>query len=145
MMMTVLYWFCVGMAILLAVRLCVIYVQDKRSAAGLKRWWLRRRHGIVKPPPGQRQGTTWYEHPAWQEVFECPCKTTLRFAPADRVIRSQEHVDGCQGLMDASTNRAADVATTRIMDIRRCTCPVTDARDIKICPECRIGHWRQAQ
>lgn len=112
--------------------------------AGLKRWWNRRFKGIVKPPRGQH-GTTWYEHPAWQEIFECPCKTTLRFMPEEYVIRDQEHVDGCSGLIDASTNRVADMAKTRIIDLRRCACPVLDARYIKICPACHIGHWKQAK
>ena len=112
--------------------------------AGMKRWWDRRFKGIVKPPPGQK-GTTWYQHPDWQEVFECVCKTTLRFVPEDYVIRDQQHVDGCAGLMDASTKLIADVAKTRIMDLRRCTCPVLDARYIKLCPQCHIGHWKQAK
>jgi hypothetical protein len=116
----------------------------KAFISSVKRWWNRRFRGIVRPPLGQK-GTTWYQHPDWMETFECPCKATLRFAPEDYVIRDQEHVDSCAGLMDASTCRPAAIATTRIMDLRRCACPVTDARFIKLCPLCHIGHWKQAK
>jgi hypothetical protein len=116
----------------------------KAFLANVKRWWNRRFRGVVKPPRGQ-QGTTWYQHPDWMETFECICKATLRFAPEDYVIRDQQHIDGCAGLFDASTHRPAELAKTRIMDLRRCECPVLDARYIKLCPQCKTGHWKQAK
>jgi hypothetical protein len=102
----------------------------KTFLTGVKMWWLRRFKGVVKPPRGQ-QGTTWYEHQSWEQSFECPCKTTLRFAPTDYVIRSQEHQENCAYQYDIAPKE-------------RCVCPVTDARYVKICPQCGIGHWRKA-
>jgi hypothetical protein len=112
--------------------------------AGVKRWWMRRFRGVVKPPHGQA-GTTWKQWPAWRFVFTCACGTQLAFCKENYVIRAQEHIEGCAGLMDTTTHRIADLATTRIMDLQVCQCPVTDARYIKICPQCHTGHWKQAK
>jgi hypothetical protein len=119
----------------------------KAFLAGVKRWWLRRFRGVVKPPAGQ-QGTTWQQHPMTrigELAFACKCGNVMVWSQSDYVIRAQEHVDGCAGLMDTSTHRIADLAKTRIMDLQVCQCPVTDARYIKICPQCHTGHWKQAK
>lgn len=119
----------------------------KAFLASVKRWWLRRFRGVVKPPAGQA-GTTWQQHD--DNPFKCACGwpgpgIVYKFDQNDLVIRSQEHVDGCQGLMDSSTHRVADLAKTRMIDLEVCQCPVTDARYVKICPQCHTGHWKQAK
>ncbi len=104
----------------------------KAFFAGVKRWYLRRFRGIVKPPAHARgQGTTWYQHPCWMETFECPCGLTLHFTAEDYKIMSQDHVAGCDGIAHQQTHKP-------------CQCPVSEARYVKICV-CRIGHWKQTQ
>lgn len=102
--------------------------------AGLKRWYLRRFRGIVKPPAQYGgQGTTWQQHPRGAPIafgFACDCGCVLAFNPiADLVVRSREHVEDCRFYSDPGFV---------------CDCPITDARYIKICPQCHIGHWRDA-
>jgi hypothetical protein len=112
--------------------------------AGIRRWWLRRFRGIVEPPRqfGGR-GTTWQEWPEWRETFGCPCGFLGEFTQDTYVIRSQEHVEGCEGVLDRSTGAPAK-STSKLIDLTVCKCRVTDARYVKICPQCRRGHWKQA-
>jgi hypothetical protein len=118
----------------------------KAFLSGIKRWWLRRYRGIVVPPAHAKgHGTIWQQWPAWRTTFFCPCGQGGEFLPQDYVIREQNHVDGCPGLIDANTHHFADLNKTPLMDLRPCQCPVTDARYIKICLNCRRGHWKQAQ
>ena len=127
----------------------------KAFFAGIRRWWLRRFRGIVEPPAHARgYGTIWQEHrhagkettfEGWFECFTCECGQELEFTRQDYVIREQNHVDGCPGLIDACTHNFADLNKTPLMDLRPCQCPVTDARYIKHCPNCRRGHWKQAK
>jgi hypothetical protein len=115
----------------------------KAFLAGLKRWYLRRFKGVVAPPAHARgQGTTWQQHrgwigkeslwAGWREPFLCRCGQRLAFTRADYKILSQEHVDGCDGIAMQQTKQP-------------CTCPVSEARYVKICPQCHMGHWKQAK
>ena len=102
----------------------------KALIAGLRAWWLRRFRGYVAPPRQHGgRGTTWQEHRRSDVAFECRCGLSLAFSSSDYVIRSQDHVDGCEA--------AAEVTPA-------CACPVTDARYVKICPNCHLGHWKDA-
>ncbi len=65
------------------------------------------------------------------------------FTEADYVIRSQDHIEGCEGITDISTGDPAR-STSKAMDLRPCSCPVTDARYVKICPQCHLGYWKVA-
>lgn len=112
--------------------------------AGLKRWYQRRFHGVVAPP---RQyggtGTTWQQHSGDTLTFTCRCGDFLDFTEKDYVVREQEHAEGCAGVTDATTNRPARLYS-KLIDLRPCSCPVTDARYVKICRNCRLGHWKDA-
>jgi hypothetical protein len=109
--------------------------------AGLKRWWQRRFRGYVPPPAGSG-GTAWQQHPRGEVYFLCQCGASLVFSDDTYVIREQAHVEGCEGLTDQSTHTIA-TDKTRLMDLRVCSCPITDARYVKICPSCRRGHWKE--
>jgi hypothetical protein len=112
--------------------------------AGLKRWWLRRFRGIVAPPAQYGgQGTTWKQHGRDEWAFSCACRELLTFTEADYVIREQNHIEGCEGVEDFSTGAPA-TGSSKVIHLRPCSCPVTDARYIKICPNCRLGHWKEA-
>jgi len=116
----------------------------KEFLAGLKRWWMRRFRGIVAPPRQYGgQGTTWQQWPGWRTTWLCPCGNSGEFTAADYVIREQEHVEDCEGITDRSTGNPAK-STSKVLDLHPCSCPVTDARYVKICPLCRLGHWKQA-
>ncbi len=106
----------------------------KAFLAGVKRWWLRRFRGIVEPPAHAKgQGTTWQQWGnCWGPTVVCPCGTEITFTDADRKILSQSHVDGCDGIAMQQTKQP-------------CACPVSEARYVKICPQCRRGHWKQAK
>src|SRR5271168_5197082 len=96
---------------------------------GLKRWWLRRFRGIVKPPARHGgQGTTWYQHSKNDCGFTCACGTAYAFTEADKVIRFMEHVKDCPVQFEQHP---------------RCACPVSDARYVKICTQCGRGHWQE--
>jgi hypothetical protein len=102
----------------------------KQFFAGIRRWWLRRFRGYVAAPP-RSGGTSWQQHRKRQ--FKCRCGWPgvvfdyLFDDEKDYVIRSQDHVEGCQfPTVDGKP---------------LCSCPVTDARYVKICPECGLGHW----
>jgi len=106
----------------------------KAFLAGVKRWYLRRFKGIVKPPAHAKgQGTTWQQWPGWRTTFLCRCGYQGDFSPDTYVILSQDHVDGCDGIGMQDRPHA------------RCDCPVSEARYVKICPQCRMGHWKQAK
>jgi len=112
--------------------------------AGLKRWYLRRFKGVVEPPAHAKgQGTTWQQHATRVQGFTCQCGTVLAFSEADYKILSQNHIEGCDGVFDQSTMTIAK-GSSRVIDLTPCTCPVTEARYVKICPNCRRGHWKQA-
>lgn len=114
--------------------------------AGVKRWYLRRFRGIVQPPAHAKgQGTTWYQHATRVQGFTCVCGTVLAFSQADYKILSQDHVEGCIGVFDSTTNQPMSMDKTRLIDMTPCTCPVTEARYVKLCPQCRRGHWKQAK
>ena len=110
--------------------------------AGLKRWWLRRFRGYVAAP-ARSGGTSWQQWPSWRSTFPCKCGYQGDFTPDTYVIREQDHVDGCYGTTDVSTGNPGR-ETSRVMDLVPCSCPVTDARYVKICPQCRMGHWKEA-
>jgi hypothetical protein len=122
--------------------------------AGLKRWYLRRFCGVVAPPAyfssdGRKygryagQGTTWQQHGKDEWVFACACQEMLAFTAENYVIREQEHVGGCEGIVDRSSGNPAK-STSKVVDLRPCSCPVIDARYVKICAHCRRGHWKEA-
>ena len=101
--------------------------------AGLKRWYLRRFRGIVAPPAHAKgQGTTWQQHPELARLVICACGERMVFGERDYKILSQSHVDGCDGIAMQQTKQP-------------CACPVDEARYVKICPQCRRGHWKQAK
>jgi hypothetical protein len=118
----------------------------KAFLAGLKRWYLRRFKGIVHPPDRNPQGTTWQEHRDGKP-FKCVCGwpgpgIDYQFDLNDYVIMSQDHIEGCEGIFDSVTRTIAK-AGSRAVDLVPCSCPVTEARYVKICPQCRMGHWKQ--
>jgi len=128
----------------------------KEFLAGVRRWYRRRFRGIVAPPRQYGgQGTTWQQHHRLEVAFICGnrrprsgrdvliCEQELEFTAADYVIRSQDHIEGCEGITDRSTGNPAK-STSKVLDMQPCSCPVTDARYVKICPQCRLGHWKDA-
>lgn len=113
--------------------------------AGVKRWYLRRFRGIVEPPPHAKgHGTTWLQHSRDAQRFLCQCGIVLAFTDDDYKILSQDHVEGCDGVFDSSTHAIA-TRTSRVVDLVPCSCPVMEARYVKICPKCRLSHWKQAK
>jgi len=101
----------------------------KAFLAGVKRWYLRRFKGIVKPPAHAKgHGTTWQQHQEHKWVFRCRCGEQHVFGSRDFFVRSREHKENC-----ATQGVAGD-----------CTCPITDARYVWKCPKCGIGHWKDA-
>jgi hypothetical protein len=112
---------------------------------GLKRWYRRRFLGFVAAPPCSG-GTAWQQHK--EKQFKCRCGwpgpgIDYKFDEEDYVIRAQAHFESCEGVTDISNGMPAK-GSSRILDLRPCNCPVTDARYIKICPQCHLGHWRRA-
>jgi hypothetical protein len=97
--------------------------------AGLKRWWLRRFRGYVAAP-ARSGGTSWQQHPAGEMGFTCRCGQAQAFTQENYVIRERDHRDACAPQFSGNP-----------LD---CDCPVTDARYIRICSGCGLGHWRQA-
>jgi hypothetical protein len=105
----------------------------KAFLAGVKRWYRRRFQGIVEPPAHAKgQGTTWQQHATRVQGFTCHCGTVLAFSEADYKILSQNHIEGCDGIAMQQTGQP-------------CACPVDEARYVKLCPQCRRGHWKQAK
>jgi hypothetical protein len=107
--------------------------------ASVKRWWQWRFRGYVAAP-ARSGGTSWQQHRKDESFFICgnrpkdqtfSCGQGLVFTEEDYVIRSQEHDEDCEHQFDVQPKE-------------RCQCPVTDARYIKICPQCGLGHWKQA-
>jgi hypothetical protein len=104
----------------------------KDFLAGIRRWYLRRFRGIVAPPRQYGgQGTTWKQHGRDEWAFPCACREMLTFTEVDYVIREQAHNEDCE-------------FQYQVQPKEHCSCPVTDARYIKICPNCRLGHWKEA-
>lgn len=101
----------------------------------LRRWYLRKFRGFVEAPQqhGSR-GTSWQEHRfrgALSMYMMCRCHWVYCFCEKDYFIRHRQHVDNCQALLEDSGAIA-------------CNCPITDARYVKICPQCGLGHWMDA-
>ena len=99
---------------------------------GIRAWWLRRFRGFVAAPAlyGGR-GTSWQEHKRYDIGFTCRCGEVLAFMTSDLVIREQDHDEACLQIADALPGL-------------KCNCPITDARHVKICPKCGLGHWNDA-
>jgi hypothetical protein len=107
---------------------------------GLRAWYRRKFRGFVAAPAGVGgKGTSWQQHNRTEVGFTCKCRLSQAFTAADYMIREQEHREGCEGLIDHSTT--AGVSITRVAT-GRCDCPVTDARYVRICPACGMGHWK---
>jgi hypothetical protein len=112
---------------------------------GIHRWYLRTFKGIVKPPAGNPQGTTWLQHAKDAWGFTCSCGELLAFLDADLKILSQDHAEGCDGVIDSTTDLPFDYNKTQVLNLQPCKCPITEARYVKICPKCHLGHWKQAK
>jgi hypothetical protein len=74
--------------------------------------------------------TSWQEWASWRSTFFCKCGYLGEFTPDTYVIREQDHKEDCEH----------QFSTKGV-----CSCPVTDARYVKICPKCGMGNWKQAQ
>lgn len=98
--------------------------------AGLKRWYLRRFKGFVAAP-ARSGGTSWQQHGVKAVGYQCRCGNVHAFAESDLKIMSQDHVDGCDGIAMQNS------------PLKRCSCPISEARYVKICPGCGLGHWKQ--
>jgi hypothetical protein len=106
----------------------------KTFFARLKAWYLRRFRGYVAPPRdpyGVPRGTAWQEHQKDEWGFTCRCGLAQAFGEKDYVIREQDHRENCEWQYGA-------------VPLGTCSCPVTDARYIRIC-HCRLGHWKLAE
>jgi hypothetical protein len=106
----------------------------KTFLQGVKRWYLRRFRGYVaqpRDPFGVSRGTAWQEHENTYG-FTCTCKWQHMWEEADLVIREQDHKADCQAQFESQP----------VMG--KCSCPITDARYVKICPQCGLGHWKVA-
>lgn len=98
--------------------------------AGVRAWWLRRFRGYVAPPRQHGgRGTAWQEHHRSNLGFQCHCGLSLAFAKTDLVVRDRDHTGDIEHGCDFSNSDQ---------------CPVLDARYVKICPNCRLGHWKDA-
>jgi hypothetical protein len=124
--------------------------------AGIKAWYRRRFRGYVAAPVGVGgKGTAWQQHRSTEVGFTCSCHQVLAFTAADYVIRSIEHIPGCQAASPAELAISESIfadgpqnakirADMLAPGLHGCHCPVTDARYIKICPHCGLGHWKVA-
>jgi hypothetical protein len=104
----------------------------------LRAWWLRRFRGFVAAPAQHGgRGTSWQEHKRHEIGFTCsgttasgdPCGQVLAFMSTDLMIREQDHTEACD------LEQVAFPGT-------KCQCPIVDARYVKICPQCHLGHWK---
>lgn len=110
---------------------------------GIRAWWRRRTRGFVAAPKlhGGR-GTSWQEHKRYDVGFTCRCGEVLAFMDSDLVIREQDHSETCSvPFVQVSVK---DHVTGAPMTVERCDCRITDARYVKICPACHLGHWKNA-
>jgi len=112
-------------------------IRDWFSA--VKRWWLRRFRGYVAAP-ARSGGTSWQQHPAGEMGFTCRCGQAQAFTEQNYVIREISHAEDCPAEYQTFAGRVFVLPAPP----RNCDCPVTDARYVKICPGCGLGHWRQA-
>jgi hypothetical protein len=130
----------------------------------LRAWYRRRFRGYVAPPARHAgRGTSWQEHRRDVVTFicrgslrfgqlpTCACMYVMCFTEGDYVIRKQRHRDGCDGFKTVAIESGAyvDGKFVKPKEIptptsRPCDCPVTDARYVKICPQCGLGHWKPA-
>jgi len=97
----------------------------------LRAWYLRRFRGFVAATvPG---GTSWQEHRRGRDemFFWCRCGLFMEFYEKDLFVRNRRHTDNCPALWEDS-------------GAIKCDCPITDARYVKICPDCHLGHWMDA-
>jgi hypothetical protein len=128
----------------------------KTFLQGVKRWYLRcfRGMGSVRKTPR----TSWQEWASWRSTFFCKCGYLGEFTPDTYVIREQAHRENCEALMDIAIEEPEPLTVkqftppemkTKIMRGlvagKTCSCPVTDARYVKICPRCGMGNWKVAQ
>jgi hypothetical protein len=102
----------------------------KKLFQRLKGWYLRRFRGYVAATTSG--GTSWQQHSRQDVGFTCRCGAALAFAAADLFVRHRAHVDGCDGIRGEFEGMIA------------CDCPITDARYVKHCPQCRLAHWKDA-
>lgn len=103
----------------------------------IRAWYQRRFRGFVAPPAQHGgRGTSWQEHKRFDIGFTCSgklpngklCGQVLAFLSSDLVVRAKDHLEGCDELMCGVP----------------CNCPITDARHVKICANCGLGHWNDA-
>jgi hypothetical protein len=120
---------------------------------GLRAWYRRKFRGFVAAPIGVGgRGTSWQQHPRTEVGFTCKCGIVQAFTRADYVVREREHRPDCQEVTPVSRAIAESAfadgernARIRADMLAVCTCPVTDARYVRLCPGCRRGHWKMAR
>lgn len=136
----------------------------KSILQGVKRWYLRRFRGYVGPTrdplSGVPRGTAWQQHPSDTGVFVCQnrqltgpfkgqvCQLAQTFSEEDYVIREQDHLEDCEWQYETTvqTFDLHHTTTLKSMPVMgKCSCPVTDARYVKLCPQCGLGHWKMAK
>jgi len=113
----------------------------KAFLQGVKRWYLRRFRGYVGPPrdplSGVPRGTAWQQHKPDEVGVTCRCGYAMAFTESDYFIREQDHREGCEGVVNK------EIDGKLVQDI--CSCPITDARYVKFCSKCGLGHWKQSE
>jgi hypothetical protein len=128
----------------------------KAFLQGVRCWYLRRFRGMG--PVRKTPRTSWQEWAAWRSTFFCKCGYLGEFTPDTYVIREQAHRENCEALTNivvqepglnlSPPDAIAKVKVTTMHGLvagKTCTCPVTDARYVKICPKCGMGNWKVAQ
>ena len=114
---------------------------------GIRAWYQRRFRGFVAAPKlhGGR-GTSWQEHKRYEIGFTCRCGMALAFMSTDLVIRARNHTDDCLAPSEEvfGDGKAKARIRANMLDLELCDCPIVDARHIKICPNCGLGHWNDA-
>ena len=92
--------------------------------------------------------TSWQEWASWRSTFFCKCGYLGEFTPDTYVIREQDHRENCEALADVTVVTPGEKRQTAVLrggiTGKFCSCPVTDARYVKICPKCGLGHWKVA-
>lgn len=108
----------------------------------IRAWYQRRFRGFVAAPAQHGgRGTSWQEHKRFEIGFTCsgttasgePCRQVLAFLSSDLVIREQDHDEDCE------FQYSQMIASRKV-----CSCPIIDARYVKICPACGLGHWKDS-
>lgn len=135
---------------------------------GIRAWYRRRFRGFVAAPALHGgAGTSWQEHKRHEIGFTCtgitasgePCGQVLAFMSTDLIVRARNHEPHCTELSLAEIAQVHSVfhdgdekARLRMEMLNSagraagypmgCGCPITDARYVKICPTCKLGHWK---